>query len=352
MMRGVLRDRDRAARLGGDEFAIVLDDAEPQAAAAVARRLIAAVERTRPGGIAINASVGVAPVPHTPTTSSELLVAADVALYEAKTTGRARVCVYSGNRGSALTWVERIRAALEDERFVLYSQPIIDLATNTEAHEELLIRLLDDSGQLISPGAFLPTAETYGLIADIDRWVLRRGAELAAAGRRVHINLSGASIGSAVLLDELSEQLRSSGADPSHLVIELTETYAVANIDRAQTFAAGLRRLGCRLALDDFGTGFGSFTYLKHLPADYLKIDMEFVRDMAHNPQDRRVVDSIVGIAGAFGQHTIAEGVEDDDCVAALREAGVGLAQGFHLGRPRPVAHASGPAIHAPAAPR
>ena len=332
-----LGDRDRVARLGGDEFALILDEADEDAALAVAWRLIGAVERGRPRGLAVSASVGVAAFRTGERSPSEQLVAADIALFEAKSGGRAAARAFSGGRGSALTWVERIRTAVDEDRFVLYGQPIVDLATGTVVHEELLIRMLDDGGDVVAPGAFLPTAEAYGLIRDIDRWVVARGVELAARGRRVHVNLSGASMGSTSLLDELGSWLRSSGADPALLVIELTETCAIANVDHAQFFAAGLRELGCRLALDDFGTGFGSFTYLKHLQADYLKIDMEFVRQVAHSEMDRRVVDSIVGIADAFGQRTIAEGVEDAECVAALRAAGVSLAQGYHLGRPEPV---------------
>jgi diguanylate cyclase (GGDEF)-like protein/PAS domain S-box-containing protein len=340
---GVLAEHARAddvlCRLGGDEFGLLLPDAAPEAARAVADRLIAGIERARPVGVQMSASVGVTCFSGGQGgTAGDLLVAADIALYEAKDAGRARASVYAGRAGASLTWVERIRAALREDRLTLYAQPIVDLATGKAVHEELLVRMLDEDGAVVPPGSFLPTAESFGLIGDIDRWVLRRGVEVAATGRHVHVNLSGHSVGRTEVLDELAESLAVTGADPAHLVIELTETMAVANLAGARAFARRLREIGCGLALDDFGTGFGSFTYLKHLPADFLKLDQEFIRDLTRSDADRRVVDAIVGIAARFGMQTIAEGVEDEATLAVLRDAGVDFVQGYHLGRPAPIA--------------
>jgi diguanylate cyclase (GGDEF)-like protein/PAS domain S-box-containing protein len=333
-----LRDGDELARIGGDEFAVLLRGAERAPAAAIADRVLADIERARPRGLSVSASIGVTAFgTGERTTAGDLLVAADIALYEAKDAGRGRTAFYSGHAGASLTWVERIRSALEHDQLVVHAQPIVDLATGRTVHEELLVRMVDEHGQAIPPSSFLPTAETFGLIADIDRWVLRQGVALAARGRPVHINLSGQSIGSLDLLDDFEGWLAASGADPAHVVIELTETLAVANIAQAGAFAARLQALGCGLALDDFGTGFGAFTYLRHLPADYLKIDMEFVRDIACDEDNRRVVDAIVDVARRFGLRTIAEGVEDERTLEVLREAGVDCAQGFHLGRPEPI---------------
>jgi diguanylate cyclase len=335
----VLRDQTRGddiiGRLGGDEFAILLPGGQPEEASAVAQRLIAGIEAARPSGLTIGASIGAACfAPGDNGTPGDLLVAADIALYEAKNAGRGRVAFFSGRPGSSLTWVQRIRAALDEGRMVLHAQPIVDLATGAHVHDELLVRMLDEQGTLIPPSSFLPTAESFGLIGDIDRWVLARGVEAAAAGRCVHLNLSGSSLGSAEVLETLESSLRDTGAHPGNVVIEVTETLAVANMAQARAFAHRVRALGCSLALDDFGTGFGSFTYLKNIPADYLKIDMSFVRELARSEVDQGVVDAIVGIAGRFGLRTIAEGVEDEETLLLLTQAGVDLAQGYHLGRP------------------
>ncbi|HEY8583160.1 MAG TPA: PAS domain S-box protein [Capillimicrobium sp.] len=332
-----LRGEDVLARLGGDEFAVLLPKADAVEAAAVARRLVAGVEVARPTGLQIGASVGVACfAPDAESTAGDLLIAADIALYKAKETGRGRVELFTGQAGASLTWIERLRSALEEDRFVLHAQPIVDLATGATVQEELLIRLVDEGGAVVPPAQFLPTAESFAFVGEIDRWVVARGVAIAATGRRVHINLSGRSVGSETLLAELAEALEQTGADPTNVVFELTETAAITNMTAARDFAAHLRRLGCQLALDDFGTGFGSFTYLRDLPTDYLKIDKQFVGNLAHSSADLRVVESIVGVAAAFGQRTIAEGVEDEATLQLLRGAGVDFAQGYHLGRPAP----------------
>jgi PAS domain S-box-containing protein len=235
----------------------------------------------------------------------------------------------------ALAWVGRIRDAIDENRLVLYSQPIVPLAGGRPS-EELLLRMISRDNDVILPGSFLPAAEKYGLIGEIDRWVISQATRLAATGRLIEVNLSAASISTSDLLPFIEQQIREAKADPANLVFEITETALMHDITAGESFARGVAALGCGLALDDFGTGFGSFTYLKKLPITHLKIDIEFVRDLVTNPDNIHVVKAIVSLARAFGLKTIAEGVEDEEALTLLRAEGVDFAQGFHLGRPGP----------------
>jgi PAS domain S-box-containing protein len=234
-----------------------------------------------------------------------------------------------------LAWIGRIRDAIDEDRLVLYSQPIVPLAGG-EPSEELLLRMVGPNGETILPGSFLPVAERYGLIAEIDRWVIGQAVRMAAGGGRVEANLSAGSIGKFDLLPLVERELREAGVDPTKLVFEITETALMENAEAGEAFARGLAEIGCQIALDDFGTGFGSFTYLKTLPITYLKIDVDFVRDLATNEANRRLVRGTVAMAREFGYKTIAEGVEDASSLALLEEYGVDFAQGNHLGPPRP----------------
>ncbi|MDX6588059.1 MAG: hypothetical protein QOI31_2532 [Solirubrobacterales bacterium] len=236
----------------------------------------------------------------------------------------------------ALTWVGRIREALDEDRLVLFSQPIVPLAGGMP-REELLLRMVDRDGGTIPPSAFLPAAEKYGLIGEIDRWVVREGIRLAALGRRVDLNLSAESISNLDLLPLINAELRDSKADPANVVIEITETAMIKDLGAGEAFARGLTEMGCAIALDDFGTGFGSFTYLKNLPIRYLKIDIDFVRDITSDLANQHLVKATVGLARDFGYETIAEGVEDAGTLVFLKEHGVDFAQGFHLGIPAPL---------------
>ncbi len=240
-----------------------------------------------------------------------------------------------------LNWVQRLQEAFSDESFVLYAQPIVDLAAGGTVQHELLLRMRlpeeDAEPELVLPSTFLPIAEEYGFVADIDRWVIDRAAELAARGASVELNVSARSISDPRLLTHIRRALARTGANPSRLVFEITETALVSDERTAREFVAELHALGCELALDDFGTGYGSLTYLKQLPIDYLKIDIEFVRDLEHDPASRNVVQAIVNLAAGFNMSTIAEGVENVRTLELLREIGVDRAQGFHLGRPAPL---------------
>jgi diguanylate cyclase (GGDEF)-like protein/PAS domain S-box-containing protein len=329
-----VRETDVVARIGGDEFAVLLREATELEAIAVAKKLIAAVRAgSKP---TVGASIGIAPfdgdVERTP---DELLVAADIALYEAKEMGGGSTVLYTGQSSQALTWVERIRAALDEDRLIVYSQPIVDLKTDRVAREELLVRMVDPHGDKIPPASFLPAAERFGLIHEIDLMVLTRAIKLVEGGTSISANVSVRTLTDPRYLVVLERALED-GADPACFDFEITETAAVANMNDAQEFARRIRELGCSLSLDDFGTGFSSFTYLKHIPAQYLKIDIEFIRELEKNPDDQQLVQAIVSIARGLGQKTVAEGVEDAATLATVRKLGVDYAQGFHLGRPEP----------------
>jgi PAS domain S-box-containing protein len=232
-----------------------------------------------------------------------------------------------------LEWSLRIRNAIDDDRLVLHGQPIVDIRTGERVQEELLVRMLGEDGGLVMPGEFLPPAERFQLAPSIDRWVIARAA-LLAANRRVEVNLSGQTVEDPSIVDYIEARLEEAGADPANVVFEITETAAARDIEQATRLAERLSALGCGFALDDFGTGYGSFTYLKHLPVDYLKIDIEFVRHIERGSPDVQVVSAIIDVARKFGIRTVAEGVESQEALELLRELGADFAQGYHLGRP------------------
>jgi PAS domain S-box-containing protein len=234
-----------------------------------------------------------------------------------------------------LAWVGRVRDALDEDRMVLYSQPILPLSGG-EPGEELLIRMVARDGGLILPGSFLPAAEKYGLVGALDRWVITQAVRLASVGRHVHVNLSAASVGNLDVLNVIREQIGEAKADPSRIVFEITETALMGNLEAGEEFCRGINELGASVSLDDFGTGFGSFTYLKHLSIRYLKIDVDFVRDLGHNEANQHLVQGIVNLAKGFGLHSIAEGVEDAETLQLLRGYEVDFAQGYFIGRPAP----------------
>jgi EAL domain-containing protein (putative c-di-GMP-specific phosphodiesterase class I) len=207
------------------------------------------------------------------------------------------------------------------------------------AQSELLLRMgaADSASGLIMPCAFLPVAEEYGLITEIDRWVIDRASEIAATGQSVEINVSGRTISDPSLVDYVQHAIARAGADPGAMVFEITETTVASDERAAQIFVERLHELGCQVALDDFGTGYGGFTYLKQLSIDYLKIDIEFVRDLRENSASRHVVLGIVNLAHGFSLKTVGEGVEDQETLELLRELGVDYAQGFHIGCPYPL---------------
>jgi len=237
-------------------------------------------------------------------------------------------------------WLGRLRRALRERRFVVHYQPIVCLRDGRIVHHEALLRLADrPGGHLVAPGAFLPAAESYGLICEIDRMVVDRVlARLARRGSEavVAVNLSALSVSDEAMLGHLAERLRRHRVSPAQLILEITETASISDMTQAQRFCAGAKALGCAVALDDFGAGFGAFVYLKQLPFDYLKIDGGFIAGLPRSPHDQLVVKALVDVARGMGRRTIAEFVTDTDTLALLRGFGVDYAQGFALGRPRP----------------
>jgi PAS domain S-box-containing protein len=239
-------------------------------------------------------------------------------------------------RQERLRCSEQIHAALAQDRFVLHGQPIVNVASMEVEQSELLIRMRDAGGgeELAAPHEFLPCAERFDLIQMVDKWVVSRALELAAAGHRVEVNLSAKTICDQARVGWIEHAILASRAPTQNLIFEITETAAAENLPAARTFAQHLRELGCAFALDDFGVGHGTFTYLRHLPVDYLKIDIQFVRNLRNDEDDRQVVRAIVGVAKQFGIKTIAEGVEDEATLKELRRMGVDYAQGYYIGRP------------------
>ena len=357
LLRQRLRPTDVLARLGGDEFAVLLPQAGRQQAEKVARELLEAVRSNTTAvadqPIRVTTSVGITVLGQQQMTAEEALVEADIAMYQAKEAGRDGIAAYTpeiGQRAQAvagMTWTQRIREALDNDGFVLHCQPILDLARNEVPQYELLLRMEgQEDGKLILPGAFLPPAERFGLIREIDRWVIRNAIDLLARFKErgdsspellLEINLSGKSVGDPELPELIEERIAETGVDPTKLVFEITETAAIANMQDASNFARRLTRLGCRFALDDFGAGFGSFYYLKYLPLDYLKIDGDFIENLTRSPLDQRMVKAMVEVAKGLEMKTIAEYVSDERSIEMLREFGVDYAQGFHLGKPEPV---------------
>jgi EAL domain-containing protein (putative c-di-GMP-specific phosphodiesterase class I) len=237
------------------------------------------------------------------------------------------------------TWLARLRRALAEDRFVVHYQPIVSLAGGEVAHYEALVRLADEAGGLTAPGCFLPAAERYGLVCEIDRMVVEKVlARLSLGGdASVAVNLSALSVTDTGMLEDIRRRLARHRVRPERLLIEVTETASIASMDRARDFCLGARALGCELALDDFGSGFGAFHYLKHLPFRYLKIDGGFIRALPNSPRDQLVVKALVAMSRGMGMRTIAELVEDHATLRMLTRFGVDYAQGFYLGRPAPV---------------
>lgn len=352
VMREQLRGGDILARLGGDEFGVLACDVHDEAGARlVAERLRQHIdaytfvwEQTSYG---ITASIG--GVLLDPTSGmKELFAQADTACYMAKESGRNRVHFYTGSddvaahRRTEMEWAHRLRWALEDDRLRLFYQevhPLHELTGGTRL--ELLVRLADEQNRIVSPGAFMPAAERYGLMPAIDRWVIQttlanfdRLHPEGAGLRFAAINLSGASLEDESLADLILSLIHRHGVDPERLCFEVTETVAVRNLSQVSRFVGRLRRAGCRIALDDFGVGMSSFGYLKNLPVDIIKIDGSFVQDMLSDPMSHAIVRAVTDIGHQRGMKVIAEWVDSEELIRALAELGVDHAQGFALHRP------------------
>jgi diguanylate cyclase (GGDEF)-like protein/PAS domain S-box-containing protein len=350
LIQARLRKTDVLGRVGGDVFGLLVHGADKAKAMVLAEELL---DRTRRHafvvmgeGLRITLSAGITSLDERPVVGAELLAEAETAMHAAKEAGRDRAVGFDADRREIeerRLWTERVRQATERGLFVLASQPIVDLRSDQTTQHEILLRMRNDGGGLVVPGAFLATAERFGLIGGVDRWVTQQAMRLIAAHNRegreltLEVNLSGRTMGDARFPAEVKHQLTNSGIDPTSLIFEVTETAAVADIEQARSFATSLARLGCRFALDDFGAGYASFYYLKHLPISYLKIDGEFVRDLPDSRTDQLIVKALVEVCEGLGIKTVAEFVGDQRTMEMVRELGVDYAQGYHLGRPEPV---------------
>ncbi len=354
LLRDHLREADLLARIGGDQFGVLFDNCSVEQATTLAQGIVDAVADYRfvwRGNVfAVGISFGLVKLPGAQADINVVMEQADAACVSAKNAGRGRVETYREHdqehqvRQSQTAWVASIHQALDQSRFHLFVQKIAPLRSGEPIHYEVLLRMQNEGGQLVPPGAFIPAAERYGMIQRIDRWVVGRALERVGAGLnqsgeevRVSINLSGASIGDESFWEYIEEQLQVHGVPPSSICFEITETVAISNLSRAVEFLSRLRRLGCHFALDDFGSGVASFAYLKRLPLDYVKIDGHFIRGMYEDALHRTIVESIVRIAAQAGLKTIAEFVEDSVLLDQLKAMGVDFAQGRAVGLPVPI---------------
>jgi diguanylate cyclase (GGDEF)-like protein len=349
ILRERVRGTDIVARLSGDEFAVLVPQADIGGALQLGEDLRAQVAEGFPDDSEIGTatiSVGIAMFGGQNGGSEAVLVAADQAMYRAKEEGRDRVALFEdpsegGHRERRRqTTTARIRDALTQDRLRLATQPIRSLASGGIERYELLLRMTGDDGELLPAASFIEVAERSGMVQELDRWVVGRALELLAERERagepvsLHVNLSGVSLTDISVLEFIERRLDEGDADPGRCTFEITQSARVEDYVTAAGFADRLTEFGCEVAIDDYGAGFGPFDYLKRIPFDVIKIDGSFIRDMPHNDADQLTVKAIVQIARGLGKTTIAEFVQDDETTRMLREYGVDMAQGYHLGRP------------------
>ncbi|MBT77462.1 MAG: EAL domain-containing protein [Gammaproteobacteria bacterium] len=353
LLKSKIRWRDTLARLGGDEFGLLLESCTLEDAMNTAEMLRAAIREFKfswdERSLSLGVSIGVVPITAENQDVATLLTAADSAAQAAKEAGRNRVYSYQEHdidlmrRRREMQWAARINNALEDSRFELFRQTIQPLQkAEFGAHYELLLRMRDENGALVSPDLFIVAAERYGITPNIDRWVVEHVFRwlVSEADERERlmmcsINLSGQSLTDDGFLPFVIQQFQRSGIDAEKICFEITETAAIASYAQASRFINALKELGCKFALDDFGTGLSSFGYLKHFPVDYLKIDGSFVKEILHDPIDREMVRSINEIGHLTGKQTIAEFAENSEIITMLKGMGIDYAQGYGVSEPQ-----------------
>ena len=353
LLRDKLREGDLLARFGGDEFTIILYDTENNAAEVVAQNLLGFFESYRFFSDSqlfnVTCSMGIAHLNSETESADNALSHADIACNIAKKQGRNCFHIYDpankqlDGMTADIGWASRVKKAYENDHFSLVYQPIVSITNGTVKDYEVLLRMDLDDGQCILPGGFIPAAERFGLINNVDRWTVSRAmhalVKLHDDNRKINfaINLSGRAFEDKELLPMIKDILDNTGLEASYLTFEITETAAIANIGAAKIFIASLKDMGCQFALDDFGTGFCSFAYLKNLPVDKLKIDGSFVQSLDTSKVDRAMVQSMNQIAHALGKQTIAEFVQNEQTLNLLKGYGVDFAQGHYLGKPLPI---------------
>jgi diguanylate cyclase (GGDEF)-like protein len=350
VMRERVRATDIVARLSGDEFAILVPQSDVEGAMQLGEDLREQVAETvKPTSDSGQATISVGITMfggEKGIGAGAVLVAADHAMYRAKEGGRNQIALFRDpgepqrDPARRQTTAARIRDALTGDRLSLHTQPIRSLASGGIERYELLLRMTTEEGELLPAASFIEAAERAGMVQELDRWVVARALELLVERERqgaplsLHVNISGASLTDISVLEFIERRLDEGGADPSSCTFEITDTANVYDYDAAAGFADRLTDFGCQVAIDDYGAGFGPFHYLKQIPFDLIKIDGSFIRDMPRSDADQLTVQAIVQIARGLGKTTIAEYVQDDQTTEMLREYGVDMAQGFHLGRP------------------
>lgn len=353
LLSGLFRHRDTLARLGGDEFGLLLENCPLEKAIEAANKIINRLSDYHflweGQSFQVGASIGVVSITGQTQGIAQAMSEADVACYTAKDLGRGRFHVYqmedseTAQRHGEILQAVQLRDAIDKDLFQLYCQPVVSLSESHShvTYYELLLRLKGDDKQIILPNTFIPSAERYGLMSSIDRWVIRSAlstfaSKLRDRGIRLSINLSGNSLNDETLLDFVQAQFNEFSIPPEWICFEITETAAIQNLNKAQYFVNEVRHLGAKIALDDFGSGLSSFRYLKTLPVDFLKIDGNFVMDMLESQNDKAMVAAIHQVGHTMGIYTIAEHVEHKEIIEQLREMGVDYAQGYAVGKPIP----------------
>ena len=341
------------ARFGGDEFAVLVSDIRKRKTRRLAEQILEDMRRLAhvedDHVFHVHCSVGITMIQSDKFDHDELIAQADIACREAKENGRNRLQFYSMSEKEAerivadVGWVSKLRDAIDDDQFKLRFQPIVQISNGKITHHEVLLRMRGEDDKLISPDAFLPAAVRFGLMAEIDAWLVENAIATLAEYRkedpdlRFSINLSANAFETDDLTGYIRAHLEKNNVPPTAVIFEITESLAVRHLDYVEKQIASLRRLGCELALDDFGTGYSSFGYLQRLPVDYIKIDGCFVRDLVNNPVDQKMVRLIGEIGQEAGMRTIAEYVQGGPTLALLAELGIDLAQGYFIGRPTEV---------------
>lgn len=350
-----IRSTDVLARLGGDEFGILLERCSEERAVAVAEDIRGAIEGYRfewqESFTSLRCSIGIVMINSENSDVAGVMSSADVACYSAKDMGRNQVHLYRDSdaslRHEEMKWVSRITSAVEEDRLELFFQPIIAIGKEDDGkarHYELLLRMRDEKGELVGPDQFIPSAERYNLMSTLDRWVIHEAlTELAdrnddgVARYTLAINLSGTSLSEDRFLEFVIDELKKQKLPDGAICFEITETAAISNLSRVVHFMQALKKLGCKFSLDDFGSGLSSFTYLKNLPVDYLKIDGQFIRNVANDAVDESMVKAISQVGHAMGIETIAERVESKQVLDKLGALGIEFAQGYYIARPASV---------------
>jgi diguanylate cyclase (GGDEF)-like protein/PAS domain S-box-containing protein len=350
-LQSITRETDLLCRMGGDEFTILVPDSKFKGVVALAIKINKAMSSIALEGkdetYKVSTSVGIAVYPQHGLTRHELLRNADLAMYKAKETGFGKYHIFSNSEKyharltEKMKWKGRLEEAIRKDAFVLFYQPIMNLKNNTVSHYECLVRIVSDDQKIIMPGEFIEYAEEMGLIGEIDKIVLGKAVqkhlEFQQAGKdiKLAINLSARSLNDDKIRTEIKRLLTLPGVKADNIILELTETFAVSNFKSAQLLINEIKSLGCKFALDDFGVGFSSFTYLKNLPVDYIKIDGSFIRKIDKSREDQIFVKAISDISHDLGKQTIAEFVENDHIMSLLKDYNIDYAQGYHIGKPR-----------------